>query len=209
MMADFPPPGTCAVKSSGWWDFIRICNEEVRQIDEETKQMVSDMHVGRLLHILSHSMRRHNPTRAMEDAGLTTIQKHVLKFILLETMHRELYQKDIEEEFQVRKSTATGTLQLMEKNGYIYRENAREDARLKRIVPTEKALSLRQAILQSIEEDEISMLRGISREEVELCKQVLWQMYVNRKEYCDCTDLCRHAEDVHKKKSKEDIDKDE
>lgn len=185
----------------------------MRQIDEETKQMVSDMHVGRLLHILSHSMRRHNPTRAMEDAGLTNIQKHVLKFILLETMHRELYQKDIEEEFQIRKSTATGILKLMEKNGYIYRESSREDARLKRIVPTEKALSLRQAILQSIKEDEISMLRGISHEEVELCKQVLWQMYVNRKEYCDRAALCSHAEDVQPqekiKKSKEDIDKDE
>ena len=116
------------------------------------KQRLKDMHVGRLIHILSHSMRRHNPTEVMENDDLTTMQKHVLKFILLETMHRDLYQKDVEEEFQVRKPTATGILKLMEKNGYIYRESARQDARLKRIVPTEKAENIRSAILKSIEE---------------------------------------------------------
>jgi DNA-binding MarR family transcriptional regulator len=92
------------------------------------KQRLKDMHVGRLIQILSHSMRRHNPTEVIENDDLTTMQKHVLKFILLETMHRDLYQKDVEEEFQVRKPTATGILKLMEKNGYIYRESARQDA---------------------------------------------------------------------------------
>ena len=70
----------------------------------------------------------------------------------------------------------SGILQLMEKNGYIYRECAKQDARLKRILPTEKAESLRQPILHSIEEDEAAMIRGIPKEDVELCKQVLWQL---------------------------------
>lgn len=34
---------------------------------------------------------------------------------------------------------------------------------------------------KSIEEGEAKMLRGIPKEDVELCKQVLWQMYENRK----------------------------
>ena len=97
----------------------------------------------------------------MENDDLTTMQKHVLKFILLETMHRDLYQKDIEEEFQIRKPTVTGILKLMEKNGYIYRESAKQDARLKQIIPTEKAEKIRPAILKSIEEGEAKMLRGI------------------------------------------------
>ena len=121
----------------------------------------------------------------MENDDLTTMQKHVLKFILLETMHRDLYQKDIEEEFQIRKPTVTGILKLMEKNGYIYRESAKQDARLKQIIPTEKAEKIRPAILKSIEEGEAKMLRGIPKEDVELCKQVLWQMYENRKKSCD------------------------
>ena len=151
---------------------FRRCGE----IDEEMKQKLNEMYVGRLIHILSHTMKRHD---------LTTMQKHVLKFILLETMHRDLYQKDIEEEFQIRKPTVTGILKLMEKNGYIYRESAKQDARLKQIIPTEKAEKIRPAILKSIEEGEAKMLRGIPKEDVELCKQVLWQMYENRKKSCD------------------------
>ena len=160
---------------------FRRCGE----IDEEMKQKLNEMYVGRLIHILSHTMKRHNPAEVMENDDLTTMQKHVLKFILLETMHRDLYQKDIEEEFQIRKPTVTGILKLMEKNGYIYRESAKQDARLKQIIPTEKAEKIRPAILKSIEEGEAKMLRGIPKEDVELCKQVLWQMYENRKKSCD------------------------
>ena len=74
------------------------------------------------------------------------------------------------------------------KYGYIYRECAKQDARLKRILPTEKAESLRQPILHSIEEDEAAMIRGIPKEDVELCKQVLWQMCANRKKMCNKKD---------------------
>ena len=62
---------------------FRRCGE----IDEEMKQKLNEMHVGRLIHILSHTMKRHNPAEVMENDDLTTMQKHVLKFILLETMH--------------------------------------------------------------------------------------------------------------------------
>mgnify|MGYP002572920717 CR=1 FL=1 len=148
---------------------FRRCGE----IDEEMKQKLNEMYVGRLIHILSHTMKRHNPAEVMENDDLTTMQKHVLKFILLETMHRDLYQKDIEEEFQIRKPTVTGILKLMEKNGYIYRESAKQDARLKQIIPTEKAEKIRPAILKSIEEGEAKMLRGIPKEDVELFKKYI------------------------------------
>lgn len=104
----------------------------------------ANMHMGRLIQMLSHQMKRKNCIVTMIDGdSLTVMQKHILKFILLETLHREIYQKDIEEEFQIRKSTVTGILQLMEKNGFIYRESVEKDARLKRIVPTKKAEALR------------------------------------------------------------------
>lgn len=66
----------------------------------------TNMHMGRLIQMLSHQMKRKNCIVTMIDGdGLTVMQKHILKFILLETLHREIYQKDIEEEFQIRKST--------------------------------------------------------------------------------------------------------
>lgn len=66
------------------------------------------INTGRLIHILSNQMKRRNASEAVGDDGLTTMQKHVLKHILLETMHREVYQKDIEEEFRIRKSKPQG-----------------------------------------------------------------------------------------------------
>ena len=129
------------------------------------------INTGRLIHILSNQMKRRNASEAVGDDGLTTMQKHVLKHILLETMHREVYQKDIEEEFQIRKSTATGILQLMEKNGFISRESSKKDARLKRIVPTPKAEALRDT--------EKRLIQGIDQEDVKICRKVLVQMIQN------------------------------
>ena len=154
---------------------FRRCGE----IDEEMKQKLNEMHVGRLIHILSHTMKRHNPAEVMENDDLTTMQKHVLKFVLLESLHRDLYQKDIEEEFQIRKSTVTGILKLMESHGYIRRESVKRDARLKRIVPTAKAEEIRPKILEQIQKTEAKLLEGIPQENVTICKQILWQMFHN------------------------------
>ena len=128
---------------------------------------------------IAGQMKRRNASEAVGDDGLTTMQKHVLKHILLETMHREVYQKDIEEEFQIRKSTATGILQLMEKNGFISRESSKKDARLKRIVPTPKAEALRPEILEHIRDTEKRLIQGIDQEDVKICRKVLVQMIQN------------------------------
>ena len=85
----------------------------MQDFDEE---QLKEIHMGRLIQVLSHQMKRKSCVNSMiNDDGLTTMQKHVLKFLLLETLHKVVYQKDIEEEFQIRKSTATGMLQLRKK----------------------------------------------------------------------------------------------
>ena len=157
----------------------------MQNFDEEK---LKDLHMGRLIQMLSHQMKRKNCVVSMiEEDGLTVMQKHVLKFILLETLHRELYQKDIEEEFQIRKSTATGMLQLLEKNGFIVRESEKKDARLKRIRPTPKAEALRPSILEHIAQFEIQLTTDISKADLMTCKKVIAQMLCNtttHKEVC-------------------------
>ena len=148
---------------------------------KETEEKLTNMHVGRLIHMMSHQMKRdsNSVASAIENDELTIMQKHVLKFVLLESLHRDLYQKDIEEEFQIRKSTVTGYVQLMEKNGYLTRESVKGDARKKRLVPTEKAEGLRQAILEDIKLSEKRMEKGIPEEDVITCKHVLYQVLQN------------------------------
>ena len=143
---------------------------------QETQK--SEIFTSGLIHMLSNKMKRHNASWEEGD-GLTPIQKHVLKFVLFETMNREVYQKDIEEEFQIRKSTATGILQLLEKNGFISREYNEQDARFKRIVPTSKSEAMHFSILEDIRKREKLLLKNCSKEQVEVCRTVLFQMLDN------------------------------
>ena len=148
----------------------------MQNIDEK----IRNMHTGRLVRMLNHQLKRNQkPEEALEDDELTPMQRHILNYILLETLHRDIYQKNIEEEFQVRKSTVSGILKLIEKNGFIYRESVKEDARLKRILPTKKAEALRPSILEHIHETEIRMTEGVSEQDLFLCKKVLYQMCQN------------------------------
>ena len=148
----------------------------MQDIDEK----IRNMHTGRLVRMLNHQLKRNQkPEEALEDDELTPMQRHILNYILLETLHRDIYQKNLEEEFQVRKSTVSGILKLIEKNGFIYRESVKEDARLKRILPTKKAEALRPSILEHIHETEIRMTEGVSEQDLFLCKKVLYQMCQN------------------------------
>lgn len=67
----------------------------------------------------------------------------------------------------------------MEKKGFICRESVERDGRLKRVVPTEKALAMRERVIQSLRCAETQMLQGISREDLDTCMQVLAQMSRN------------------------------
>ena len=136
-------------------------------------------HVGRLIHILSHQMKRHSFMTSGDVGDLTATQKHVLQHILMESMHHEVYQRNIEEFFQVRRSSATELLKLLEKKGFITRESVEWDARQKRIIPTEKALQVRAEILKDIECMEDCLREGISDAEFENCLATLKKMIGN------------------------------
>nr|WP_317282236.1 MarR family winged helix-turn-helix transcriptional regulator [uncultured Sellimonas sp.] len=146
-------------------------------MEQELKEE-RDHHIGRIIHMISHQLKRQG-TSHEEITRLTPMQKHILTYIVFESTKQELYQKDIEEEFQIRRSTASGILQLMEKNGFIVRESVEKDARLKRILPTEKAEKLRMQILNNIRESEKKMKSGIPEKEIEICLSVLRRILKN------------------------------
>ena len=133
---------------------------------------------GRLIHALSHHLRRRSPVS--EGGGeLTHMQRHILFYILMESMNREIYQKDVEEEFHIRRSTATGMLQLMEKSGFITRESVPQDARLKKIVPTKKAGRFRTQVQANIARMEQKLADGIPPQDLDTCREVLLHMLGN------------------------------
>ena len=135
--------------------------------------------VGRMINTLSHQLKRQMCMHEAEDSLKTNMQRLVLHYILFQSLQRDIYQKDIEKEFHIRRSTATGILQILEKNGFITREPVREDARLKRLTPTEKAKSVREHIMENIRYVENLLREGIDKEKMEICLEVLGRMSAN------------------------------
>ena len=102
---------------------------------------------GRIINIVSHQLKRTIFFYTWKDCGLTTMQNRVLHYILARSLENPVYQKDIEKEFKVSKSTVTEILQLMEKNGFIIRKSSKRDGRMKRILPTEKAITIQKEVM--------------------------------------------------------------
>ena len=61
----------------------------------------------------------------------------------------------------------TGILQIMEKKGYILRVSVPTDARLKKILLTEKGEKLYYTVRDHIHETETFLVKGMTEEEVE------------------------------------------
>ena len=86
---------------------------------------------------------------------------------------KEVFQRDIEEEFSIRRSTVSSIVQLMEKKGFVTRESVDHDARLKKLVLTPKALEIYAHMVEQYKISEEIMRRGISFDELEVFFGVL------------------------------------
>ncbi|MCF0147381.1 MAG: winged helix-turn-helix transcriptional regulator [Clostridium sp.] len=92
---------------------------------------------------------------------------------LSKNKEKDVFQKDIEEIFTIRRSTVTGILQSMEKNNLIIRENVSYDARLKKIVLTDLGEEINIHIIKEMRKFEDAITKGVSDEELEIFVQIL------------------------------------
>lgn len=100
-------------------------------------------------------------------ASLSAQQMHIIIFIKHAQKHNlDVYQRDIENSFNIRPSTATGIIQLLEKNGYIIKQSVPNDARLKKLVLTEKSDNICENFGPFHEAIEKVVLKNITEEEL-------------------------------------------
>lgn len=111
--------------------------------------------------------------------GITGIQGMLIGYLYDNANEREIFQRDIEREFHIRRSTVTGILQLMEGNGLIVRESVAHDARLKRLRLTAKAAMIHEIIMEEINRVEDKLKTGLSDDEIELFFRVIEKMKRN------------------------------
>lgn len=134
------------------------------------------METGKMINRISNRLRRRS-LKVQESIGISGAQGNILDYILVESVHRNVYQKEIEKEFGLRPSTATEALKLLEEKGLICRIPEEKDGRYKRIVFTQKARDVQTALRREIEESESVLLREISvseqRQFLEIAEKML------------------------------------
>lgn len=107
-------------------------------------------------------------------------QGRILHFLLMQT--DDIFQKNIEEEYSIRPSTATVLLKQMEKNGLIIREPVDYDNRLKKIVVTDRALTYQHQVVKDITGLEEMLTRDISEADLNIFFKVIEKMMDNLSE---------------------------
>lgn len=107
-------------------------------------------------------------------------QGRTLHFLLAQS--DDIFQKDIEEEYGIRPSTATELLKQMEKNGLIIRKPEAYDNRLKKIVLTDKALIYKDQVVNDLTELEKTLTQGIPEENMKIFFEVIEKMMDNLSE---------------------------
>ncbi len=99
-----------------------------------------------------------------------------------ENRERDIFQKDFENQFSIRPSTASNILKSMEQKGLIERKSVESDARLKKIVLTEKAVVLHEKICREIALREKRLKKGIDKEDLKTFIKVMNMLSANMEE---------------------------
>ncbi len=128
--------------------------------------MVISAQIRRVNNLIQRCQNQRGRANGVED--VTSMHGWILGYLKSHS-DREIYQRDIEREFSITRSTVTNILQLMEKKGYIRREGVEHDARLKRLVLTDEGREVDRRVLQTLRETDAyldSLLTPEERDEM-------------------------------------------
>ncbi|MGL6201363.1 MAG: MarR family winged helix-turn-helix transcriptional regulator [Lachnospiraceae bacterium] len=137
--------------------------------------------IGFLIKSLSNQLRRLMERNSLKEnaANLTGTQYAMLGFIAEKIETGDVFQKDVEAEFNLRRSSASGALKSLESLGYIRRESMPGDARMKRIIQTDKSRELNKIARKHMDELQTRLTRGIDPKELDICYSVLEKIFKN------------------------------
>jgi len=140
----------------------------------------SALHVGRLTRMLDHALTRRclKIARERDIDEFSMIHGHILGFLYCR-QGQDVYQRDLETAFNVTRSSVSGMVKLMEKKGYITRQSAAGDTRLKKLSLTPLGISVFERSMEAIEEVEALAVQGLSLEERQLFQNLCQRIQAN------------------------------
>jgi len=104
--------------------------------------------------------------KKMSDLGLSSIQSRMLGYLYFQSKEgQKVFQRELEQEFQIRKSSITSVIQLLERKGLIRRIPVSGDARQKELVLTEAGVIVQETVIGRLDELEAMVNEVMSPEE--------------------------------------------
>ena len=123
--------------------------------------------IGREIKAIDHLMQREIQKTAsgLGVDRVTVMHGWIIGY--LANAGGDVHQKDIESHFAISRSTVTNIVKCMEKKGYIIRESVDSDARLKKLILTERGREVGETMRSAVIETEKRFDGMLSEEESE------------------------------------------
>lgn len=132
--------------------------------------------IRRLDHMMARNLEGYVKEQGMEE--ITLMHGWIIRYLYV-NQNQDVFQKDIEKQFGVGRSTVTNIIQLMEKKEYLKRETVGHDARLKKLVLTEKGIERHEKMECLINHLNKKTVEGISDEELDIFFRVMDKLEEN------------------------------
>lgn len=141
---------------------------------------MDEIWVGREFHSLNNLIRRYFEfsSHKREVETITGNNGWIIGY-LSENADKDIYQRDLENHFTIARSTASKVLRLMEQKGLIQRQAVAHDARLKKIVLTQKANKIKGLMREDAEIMEQTLTKGFTEEELKTLYSYIQRMKEN------------------------------
>ena len=141
------------------------------------------IHIGKLIHELDNILYRTMLAigKRYDYDQITVMNGWILRYLSMNE-GKEIFQKNIENEFGITKSTVAGIIKLMEQKGFITRVSVPRDARLKQLVLTDMGRKYEEQMGSQMRQNNLQLQKNITKEEMEIFLRVIDKIKENVKE---------------------------
>ena len=152
----------------------------MEKTENEDISLNKDEIVGFAVHDLSKRFKTFlQNLNEEEDADPAAVSHGWLIGYLYDNRDKVIYQRDLEEQLHLAKSSIATILQTLEQAGYIRRETPPHDARQKQVILTPEGRKFDQRMRRRIMTSEKQVRKDIPAEDLEVFFRVLRQMAGN------------------------------
>ncbi len=138
----------------------------------------TEFRFGKILGDISRRFHRLGDEN-LANHGVTMAQLKVLAYVSMNSKNGPVYQRDLEEAFDIRRSSVSGILGTMENSGILLRESSTDDARVKIVTLTEKGKRLDEELISFIHNLEGEILSDFEEKEKNVLQGFLFRILRN------------------------------